>query len=264
VVGSTIKKNIRLVSRIEENLFIFADKQLTIQIFNNLISNAVKFTGAGGAITVSAAPSKNSRFYEFSVKDTGTGIKEENLKKLFGIDAKFSTEGTAGEKGTGLGLSLVKEIVEKHGGTIWVHSEYGAGSDFRFTLPVASANILLVDDSNTDRLLYSKIIKTIAPDYSIESAGNGKEALNLILQSTPALIITDHHMPVMTGFQFVRELKKSTIKPKPPVIVLSSELDMNLVDEYNLEGIEYVFHKPVNLSDFKLAVEKSLKKGLNP
>lgn len=263
VVGSAIKKNIRLVSRIEENLFIFADKQLTIQVFNNLISNAVKFTGDGGVITISAAPSQKSRFFEFSVKDTGIGIKEENLKKLFGIDAKFSTEGTAGEKGTGLGLSLVKEIVEKHGGTVWVESEYGKGSEFKFTLPVASANILLIDDSNTDRLLYSKIIKTIAPDYSIEAASNGKEALNLIMQSTPALIITDHHMPLMTGFQFIRELKKSSIKSKPPVIVLSSDLDMNLVDEYNLEGIEYVFHKPVILSDFKQAVEKSLKKGLN-
>jgi len=263
VVGTAIKKNIRLVSNIDENLYIFTDKQLTIQVFNNLVSNAVKFTKNGGIITISGLPSKKTRFYEFSVKDTGIGIKEENLKKLFGIDAKFSTEGTAGEKGTGLGLTLVKEIVEKHGGTIWVESEYGKGSDFRFTLPVASANILLVDDSKTDRLLYSKILKTIAPDYSIEAASNGKEALNLISQCAPALVITDHHMPLLNGFSLVKELKKSSLKSKPPVIVLSSDIDMNLVDEYNLEGVEYVFHKPVNLSDFKQAVEKSLKKGIN-
>jgi signal transduction histidine kinase len=118
VVGTAIKKKIKLVSNIEDNLYIFADKQLTIQVFNNLISNAVKFTNEGGVITVSGSPSKKARFFEFSVKDTGIGIKEENQKKLFGIDAKFSTEGTAGEKGTGLGLSLVKEIVEKHGGHI--------------------------------------------------------------------------------------------------------------------------------------------------
>jgi CheY-like chemotaxis protein len=262
VVGTAIKKKIKLVSNIEDNLYIFADKQLTIQVFNNLISNAVKFTSEGGVITVSGSPAKKTRFFEFSVKDTGIGIKEENQKKLFGIDAKFSTEGTAGEKGTGLGLSLVKEIIEKHGGTIRVESEYGKGSDFRFTLPVASANILLVDDSKTDRLLYSKILRTITPDYSIETASNGKEALSLISQSAPALIITDHHMPLLNGFALVKELKKSLTKSKPPVIVLSSDLDMNLVDQYNLAGVEYVFHKPVNLSDFKLAVEKSLKKGL--
>ncbi|MGE5846439.1 MAG: PAS domain S-box protein, partial [Ignavibacteria bacterium] len=241
VVGTAIKKKIKLVSNIEDNLYIFADKQLTIQIFNNLISNAVKFTSEGGVITVSGSPSKKTRFFEFSVKDTGIGIKEENQIKLFGIDAKFSTEGTAGEKGTGLGLSLVKEIVEKHGGTIRVESEYGKGSDFRFTLPVASANILLVDDSKTDRLLYSKILRTITPDYSIETASNGKEALSLISQSAPALVITDHHMPLLNGFALVKELKKSLIKSKPPVIVLSSDLDMNLVDQYNLAGVEYVF-----------------------
>ncbi|HVO74538.1 MAG TPA: PAS domain S-box protein [Ignavibacteriaceae bacterium] len=262
VVGTAIKKKIKLVSTIDENLCIFADKQLTIQVFNNLISNAVKFTKEGGVITVSGSPSAKLRFFEFSVKDTGIGIKEENQKKLFGIDAKFSTEGTAGEKGTGLGLSLVKEIIEKHGGTISVESEYGKGADFKFTLPVASANILLVDDSKTDRLLYSKILRTITPDYSIETASNGKEALGMILQSTPALIITDHHMPLMDGYTLVQELKKAATKSKPPVIVLSSDLDMKLVDEYNLAGVEYVFHKPVNLSHFKQAVEKSLKKGL--
>jgi len=260
--GVAFQKNISLISTVEEDVFVFVDQDLIFQVFNNLISNAIKFTREDGTIKISCAPTSRARFIEFSVKDNGIGIKSENLKKLFTVDTKFTSEGTAGEKGTGLGLSLVKEIVEKHGGTIWVESEINEGSDFKFTLPIGSANILLVDDNKTDRLLYSKIIKNISPDYNIEVASNGQEALEIIMKHSPALVITDHLMPVMNGYNFVIELKKSDIKGKPPVIILSSDIDRHTIQDYTDLGIEYVFHKPVNLSNFKQAVEKSLKKGL--
>jgi PAS domain S-box-containing protein len=260
--GVAFQKNIEIVSRVKDDIFVYADKDLLLQVFNNLLSNAIKFTPKYGSIVISVAQSPRMRFLEFSIKDTGMGIKPENIQKLFRIDAKFSSEGTEGEKGTGLGLSLVREIVEKHGGNIHVESEFGKGSDFKFTLPIASANILLVDDSKTDRLLYSKILKNITSDYEIEIASNGKEALDIILASTPALVITDHLMPVMNGYQLVTELKKADLKVKPPVIILSGDMDRNAIEEYTELGIEYVFHKPVNLSSFKNAVEKSLRKGL--
>jgi CheY-like chemotaxis protein len=242
---------------------LFVDKNLIIQVFNNLISNAIKFTHNNGSVTISASPSENKRFIKFSVRDTGIGIQPEDLPKLFKVDSKFSTEGTAGEKGSGLGLSLVKEIIEKHGGQIWVESKPGEGSDFQFTLPVASANILIVDDSTTDRLLYSKILKNITPEYEVEVASNGKEALDKILSSPPALVITDHGMPVMNGYEFVKELKKSDIKDKPPIIVLSRDIDRSIATDYHELGVEFVFQKPVNLSSFKQAVEKALLKGLS-
>ncbi len=260
--GVAFQKKIQLVSNVQENTFIFVDKDLIFQVFNNLISNAIKFTHENGTIAISSSPTSRARFIQFSVKDNGIGIKTENLDKLFNIDSKFTSEGTSGEKGTGLGLSLVREIIEKHGGTIWVESIENSGSDFNFTLPIASANILLVDDSKTDRLLYSKILKNITPDYNIEVASNGKEALEIILNHPPALVITDHIMPEMNGYQLIVELKKSEIKGKPPVIILSSELDRNSIQDYSDLGIEYVFQKPVNLSNFKQAVEKSLRKGL--
>lgn len=261
--GSAIQKQIEIKNEITNELFLFIDKSLIAQVFNNLISNAIKFTNREGTITISATPAENKRFVKFSVKDTGIGIQPEDLPKLFKVDSKFSTEGTAGEKGSGLGLSLVKEIIEKHGGTIWVDSKPGEGSDFQFTLPVASANILIVDDSKTDRLLYSKILKNITPDYDVDVASNGKEALDKILASPPALVITDHGMPVMNGYEFVKELKKADIKGKPPVIVLSSDIDRTIATDYHELGIEFVFQKPVNLSSFKQAVEKSLHKGLS-
>ena len=214
-------------------------------------------------MTVSVTDTSTSRFLEFSLKDDGIGIKEENLDKLFNVDTKYTSEGTAGEKGSGLGLSLVKEIIEKHGGKIRVESQYGHGSNFKFTLPIASANILLVDDSKTDKLLYSKIIRHVAPDYNIDVASNGKEAMEYILKSPPALVITDHLMPEMNGFELVMELKNSEVKGKPPVIVLASELDRSIIFDYNELGVEYVFQKPVTLSDFKKAVEKSLRQGMS-
>jgi CheY-like chemotaxis protein len=247
---------------VNDDLNIYGDKNLISQIFSNLISNAIKFTNEGGNIFVSALPTEGIRFCEFSVKDDGIGIHPEDQKKLFGVDTKFTTEGTAGEKGSGIGLSLVKEIVEKHNGSIWVISEPGKGSDFRFTLPIGSDTILLVDDNNTDRILYSKILKHITPEHNIETASNGKEALEKILYSFPALVITDHLMPEMNGYKFIQELKKSNMEGKPPVIVLSSDIDRQAIQDYAELGIEYVFQKPVNLSIFKKAVEKSLRLGL--
>lgn len=261
--GTAIQKGIELDSMLNQSLYLFVDKNLITQVFNNLISNSIKFTNRGGKITVSVKPASSSRFIQFSIKDTGIGIKEEDLPKLFNVDSKFTSEGTAGEKGSGLGLSLVKEIIEKHGGSISVESKYGVGSEFNFNLPIASSNILIVDDSKTDRLLYSKILKNITPDYNVEVASDGKEAIEKILLSPPALVITDHAMPVMNGYEFVMELKKLDIKGKPPVIVLSSDIDRATVNDYNELGIEFVFQKPVNLSSFKQAVEKSLQKGLS-
>ena len=260
--GAAFQKNIELTSLVGNDVFVFIDKELIGQVFNNLISNAIKFTRDGGSIILTVNPSEKPRFVEFSIKDNGVGIKEENLKYLFKVESKFTSEGTSGEKGSGLGLSLVKEIIEKHGGKIWVETEYGKGSDFRFTLPIASADILLVDDSKTDKLLYSKILKNITPDYNVKTASEGNEALEIVKNSPPALIITDHNMPVMNGYELIQAIKKSNIKTKPPIIVLSGDISRNEMDDYNQLGIEFVFHKPVDLSLFKYAVEKSLKEGL--
>ena len=135
--------------------------------------------------------------------------------------------------------------------------------EFIFTIPVASSVILLVDDNRTDRLLYSKILKSITPDYNVDVASNGKEALEKILEYPPAVVITDHKMPEMNGYEFVKELKKLDMKGKPPVMVLSSDIDRQIITDYNELGIEFVFSKPVNLSSFKQAVEKTIRKGIS-
>jgi signal transduction histidine kinase len=100
----------------------------------NLVSNAIKFTNRGGAIKINAE--QNSENVTISVSDNGVGIKTEDMVKMFDISQVLTTKGTAKETGTGLGLLICKEFVEKHGGKIWVESEVGKGSDFKFTLPI--------------------------------------------------------------------------------------------------------------------------------
>jgi len=131
---SATAKNISISTEIPKNLFILADKYMIETILRNLISNAIKFTKAGGKIKLQAI-AKGS-FAEIAVIDNGIGITKENLKNLFRIDEQFRRDGTANEKGTGLGLILCKEFVEKNGGTIAVESGERKGSRFSITIPL--------------------------------------------------------------------------------------------------------------------------------
>jgi CheY-like chemotaxis protein len=262
LAGAALRKNITIKSTVNKEIHVFVDEDLILQVFNNLLSNAIKFTNPNGRISISVKPSERLRFLEFSVQDSGVGIKVDDIKKLFSIDSKFIKDGTSGEKGSGMGLTIVNDIIQKHGGSIWVESEPEKGSTFKFTLPIASAVILLVDDNKTDRLLYSKILKNITPDYNVEAASNGKEAMEKIIKSPPALVITDHNMPEMNGIQLVQEIQKLEAKSKPPIIILSGDIDLTAIHDYSLLGIDYIFQKPVNLANFKQAVERTIRKGL--
>ncbi len=102
-------------------------------ILRNLISNALKFTNNGGKIKISA--NKTISDVIITVSDNGIGVKPEVLNVLFDITKKMTTPGTENEKGTGLGLILCKDFVEKHNGKIWLKSEVGSGSDFKFSIP---------------------------------------------------------------------------------------------------------------------------------
>ncbi|MEW6652824.1 MAG: PAS domain S-box protein [Bacteroidota bacterium] len=260
--GAAIQKKIKIVNELDKEFYIHADEGLLLQVLNNLISNAVKFTKPDGSIVITAKANVEKKQVEFSVKDSGIGIKESDIHKLFKIDTKFTTSGTAGEKGSGLGLSLVHDIIRKHGGDIWVNSEVGKGTQFIFSIPVASSYLLIVDDMKTDRLLYTKLIKSLVPNYNILEAENGKAALDVIKLSMPALVITDHNMPVMNGYDFVKQLSITPLKYKPPIIVLSGDINKTIEAEYKEFGVDYVFSKPVNLGAFKNAIERSLRKAI--
>jgi two-component system, sensor histidine kinase and response regulator len=132
------QKKIEILQEIPPQLTAFADKQLLGTVLRNLISNAIKFTHQGGKVIVSAREQNDN--VVISVNDTGIGIPEEKIDRLFRIDESFSTEGTDKEMGTGLGLIICREFVEKHGGRIWAESHSSAdnnpgGSTFSFSIP---------------------------------------------------------------------------------------------------------------------------------
>ena len=111
---------------------MFADIDMLNTVFRNLITNAIKFSNENGRIDIHADQNEND--IVISIVDTGVGILKEKVQQLFCIANHDSTIGTKGETGTGLGLLLCKELIEKHGGKIWVESVIGKGSCFKFTL----------------------------------------------------------------------------------------------------------------------------------
>jgi signal transduction histidine kinase len=127
-------KNISVNYTESEPITIFADTNMLNTILRNLISNAIKFTNEGGSVNISAQQTDSGT--TITVSDNGVGIAPEMLQKLFDNKVAYSTTGTAREKGTGLGLLICKEFVDKHGGKIWVESQFNKGSEFKFTLPL--------------------------------------------------------------------------------------------------------------------------------
>ena len=128
------EKGIVLEEKIPENTILFADRNMFNTVILNLVSNGLKFTQRGGRVTITSQDIDNDTI-EVIVSDTGLGISQENIEKLFRIDAVHTTAGTANESGSGLGLILCKEFIEQNGGSISVVSSIGKGSTFRVNVP---------------------------------------------------------------------------------------------------------------------------------
>ena len=126
-------KGIILTSTLENDLFIFADSNMVLTILRNLINNAIKFSRKDDRITIKVEEAENEAIVH--VSDTGVGIDDNTIDKLFKVGENVKSVGTAQEPGTGLGLILCKEFVDKHNGKIWVESKERVGSRFSFTLP---------------------------------------------------------------------------------------------------------------------------------
>jgi signal transduction histidine kinase len=130
-----VDKNLSIQVDIPPDLLIYADRNALHDIFINLLSNAFKFTGDGGQVSIAAGPEDQSILLK--IRDTGMGIPEDKLQLIF--DEFYQVEGGK-YGGTGLGLAIAKRLVEEHGGNIWVESQLGKGSTFCFTIPLSVEN----------------------------------------------------------------------------------------------------------------------------
>lgn len=265
------QKDLELLREIQPDLpEIMGDRDRLIQVIINLISNSVKFTDSG-SITCRVTTDENQ--IVVGIIDTGIGIAETDLDKVF---EKFKQVGdtlTDKPKGTGLGLPICKQIVEHHGGKIWVESSLGIGSTFSFTLPVMTScelkpktfdvdtlvkqlrehvvmkssdsrttkkTILVVDDDANIRQLLRQQLET--EGYNIVEAKDGLEAIAFVKKSAPDLIILDVMMPEMSGFDVAAVLKNDPKTMSIPIIILSIVEDRER--GYRL-GIERYLMKPI-------------------
>jgi K+-sensing histidine kinase KdpD/CheY-like chemotaxis protein len=267
---------------------IIGDQDKLIQVVINLISNAVKFTDKG-SVTCRARQANGE--IVVSIIDTGRGIAAEDQPKVF---EKFKQVGdtlTNKPKGTGLGLTICREIVEHHGGRIWVESEIGVGSTFSFALPIKSQadrdgelahvdftalmaqlkqrvqttamkpkngkpSILVVDDEASIRELLNQNLQEAG--YDVRVAGNGREALEQVRREPPDLVILDVMMPEMNGFDVAAVLKNDPATMDIPILILSIVQDRER--GFRL-GVDRYLTKPIDTEALLREVGSLLQQG---
>lgn len=258
-LGIAKKKEITLQSTLPKQLMTRGDVTMIMQVFNNLISNALKFTPAQGLISVDLTESKDDQWV-LAVKDTGAGIPKDDFKKLFKIEEKYTRKGLAGEEGTGLGLSVVHEILKKHSGSITVESEVGKGTTFFIHFPklieTIEQSVLVVDDDEGVRVLHSRYLKRLFPDSRIIQASDGKEAFELAKRHHPRIILSDYSMPEMNGFEFLNLLRQEATTKDIPVFVITGKDSTASNEAMRLSGAAAVLTKPVSSTQLQEAIDK--------
>jgi PAS domain S-box-containing protein len=263
-LGLSSQKNIALISSVPAGLIIRGDEQKLLQVFNNLISNSLKFTPAGGDIVLNAS-SDSSNVYTIIIRDTGIGIPEKDIPKLMKVEEKYTRKGLGGEIGTGLGLTLAREIMKKHKGDIRIESVEGKGTTIYLEFPIPSKKeltkptILIVDNEKGVRALHARYVKRIIPDAQVLEAGDGMEALQLALEFHPTLIISDFAMPQMDGRQLIKSLRQDSRTRNIPVLIITGHGTDGIVEILKNAGAVDVLMKPLNAEGFEVNLRKCLE-----
>ncbi|MGE0637925.1 MAG: ATP-binding protein [Bacteroidia bacterium] len=261
------EKNLQLVKEYDTKIpeVLVGDPVRLHQIILNLVSNAVKFTGKG-KITVRVhllSEDAEQVTIQFSVTDTGIGIPETKLDKIFENFQQASSGTSRLYGGTGLGLAIVKQLVEPQGGTIKVESKVDEGSTFSFTLSfqktteeaepaielaelneeVKSIKVLVVEDIALNQLL----MKTLLDDFGFERdiAGNGKIAIERLESKSYDIILMDLQMPEMNGFEATEYIRK-TMNSKIPIIALTADVTTTDLAKCKAVGMNDYLAKPVD------------------
>jgi signal transduction histidine kinase/CheY-like chemotaxis protein len=246
------KKGVRLtLQTMATEIPIFADADKVVQVFENLLSNALRYTNSGGRIKIILVDRVDSA--ECCVSDTGVGIDEAGASKLFSKFEQIGRVDGPGYKGTGLGLSISKGLVEKHGGRIWVESQPGKGSKFSFTLKKSpTPRVLIVDDEKET----AGIIRTClsAEKFRCKEAYDGESAIRFAFEDPPDLVVMDMQLGAMSGYEVIGRLKGNSRTCHVPILIVSGySVDGPLGENDGHQQIP-VLQKPVRLNDLKSAV----------
>ncbi len=250
------KINIR-VKLLPKDPWVCCDRDRLLQVFSNLIGNAIKFTPAGGTITLRAR--EQAEHLQFAVSDTGPGIGNDRIAHVF---ERFWQPPEHARRGRGLGLFIAKGIVEAMRGQIGVTSAVGEGTTFFFTLPVTDAEptkasparrrgrpdgfVLVVDDDPSTRAALVQLLAISGRE--IREASDGVQALELLACSgePPSHIVVDLEMPNMDGREFITTIHKKPGLAKTGIVIVSSRRDVSRIA--SSLGVSSFFEKPVDAS----------------
>lgn len=261
--------------------FVLADRERLKQVMVNLLSNGVKFNREGGTITL-AVTRTDVKTWRISVTDTGAGIPQEKISRLFVPFERLGTPEGGIEGGTGLGLALCQRLVRALQGRIGVTSTVGVGSTFWIELPAGEDSpkpdrvpaliesalptpepaekthkVLYIEDDPTNFCLLERIL---APrkDIKLLSALQGRLGLAIAREEKPDLILLDMNLPDMTGEQVLRTLKGSRSTDGIPVIAVTGELPGEREHELKALGITTMLFKPYKVTDITTLLERVL------
>ncbi len=260
----------------DEHFAIKTDNFRFIQIFSNLLGNALKFIEKGFIEFGYIIPGKE--YIQFYVKDTGIGIPLDKRELVFSRFGQIVNKKIKNPGGTGLGLSITKQLVERLGGKIWYESELNKGTTFYFTLPYDKIegkippkraenkglkiqnklNILAVEDDKLNMILLKDLLSVNTNKIKLDEAVNGRHALKLLNKKSYDLIIMDVRMPEMDGYEATKYIREKFPDPinKIPILGLSANAVKEEIEKGKLAGMNDLLPKPVNPEDLIAAIMK--------
>ena len=288
-------KKLELSICVDENLpsKLLGDDVRVRQVLVNLLNNAVKYTQKGTvSLSVVGRIEGRKAVLEFSVKDTGIGIKEEDISKLFKEFERIEEKRNRNIEGTGLGINITTQLLLLMGSRLQVESVYGEGSRFYFTLeqqiidstPIGNleerirkqskeyaytstftapeANILVVDDNLINLKVFVSLLKRTK--LNVDVADSGKECLKMITKKCYDLIFLDHMMPEMDGVETLHYMKemKDNLCMESPVVALTANAITGAKEMYLAEGFDAFLPKPINPEKLEQLILKLLPRDL--
>jgi signal transduction histidine kinase/ActR/RegA family two-component response regulator len=263
---------------------LYGDEIRVRQVMTNLLNNAVKYTHKGSvSFNVDFKKHEDEELIDLivNVKDTGVGIKEEDVDKLFTKFERVDLEKNSTIEGTGLGLAITKSLVEMMDGEIKVESVYGEGSTFKFLIPqkytsaepigdfrdrfkktvsaltarkesiyAPEAKILVVDDTAMNLMVVKGLLRN--SKINIDTAESGRDAIELAKESKYDIIFMDQRMPVMDGVTAMRIIKEeSDTNLDTPIICLTADAISGAKDKYIAEGFTDYLSKPISVQELE-------------
>jgi PAS domain S-box-containing protein len=256
-----------------EQAFVTGDSHRLLQVFANIISNAVKYSPENGCVKITVNLLDNS--YRVAVSDTGTGIPDEFRSSIFQRFAQADSSDTREKGGTGLGLSITKAIVERHNGYIDFESKQGEGTMFYFDIPVMSidekeeaeaidhAQVLICEDDLAVAQIIAEMLKT--ENLTCDIVSSAESARKRLSEGSYGLLLLDLSLPDMDGLVFLKELRANSITMNLPIIVISARAIEGKA-QFTGDAVMVAdwIQKPVDQSQLARAMNEALQRNTRP